>query len=40
MHDLDRSARRNEFVLETTRALLEGARRHDLALLRFRDLFA
>ena len=39
LHDLDRSEPRNEFVLATTRALLEGARDRGLGVARFRDLF-
>ncbi len=40
LHDLDRSQARNEFVLETTRTLLEGARERGLQVVRFSDLFA
>lgn len=40
LHDLDRSGPRNEFVLATTRALLEGARDKGLRVVRFSDLFA
>ncbi len=40
LHDLDRSDPRNEFVLATTRALLEGAREKGLRVVRFSDVFA
>ncbi len=38
LHDLDRSEPRNVFVLETTRALLQGARENGLTVMRFGDL--
>lgn len=38
LHDLDRSEARNEFVLATTRTLLEGARERGLGVVRFCDL--
>ncbi|MEM8710792.1 MAG: polysaccharide deacetylase family protein [Planctomycetota bacterium] len=39
LHDLDRSQLRNDFVLATTRALLVGARKRGLSVVRFRDLW-
>jgi len=39
LHDLDRSEPRNAFVLETTRALLEGAQERGLKVVLFRDLY-
>lgn len=39
LHDLDRSEPRNEFVLATTRALLEGARERGMGVRTMRELF-
>lgn len=38
LHDLDRSEPRNQFVLDTTRELLEQARANGLEVITFRDL--
>ena len=38
MHDLDRSAPRNEFVLDVTRSLLQGARDAQLSVMTLREL--
>lgn len=40
LHDLDRSEARNRFVLETTRELLEGARRAGLMVMTYSRLIA
>jgi peptidoglycan/xylan/chitin deacetylase (PgdA/CDA1 family) len=40
MHDFDRDAQRGEYVLETTRRLIELARHEGLAVRRFADLWA
>ncbi len=40
LHDLDRSSPRNEFVIDTTRALLEGARERGLRTMTLAELHA